>query len=697
MSKRLYYSILLNCLLLISVSASRAQNITWTVQSPLPNTTVGNEDLLISLRIDNEYHFGPESQIKIFLNNQLISGILKVTGNKLHLLYSGPIRYGKNTIQVETFIVELNDIRRTEWSFQSGQPSVSRYYNANDTTNGNYGLEGVVVMDYRKQFLSGPGQNLRQEPEYTATTLIDAEARYKNATIPVRVFLTSNNKNAHQRMNYLSVGYRNTWLETDLGDMNPTFDELVLSGVRVRGARLMLKYRASSIQVCHGQMTQPLNGTVQTYVPGTGSISGSLINDSQYVAPGVFKRTMSAARLQIGSRNEVYKVGISAFTAKDDTASIVNGLLPKQNIAGGMDMSLNLFRKSIGLDAGAAASILTNDISNGVIDKETLALYNIKTDIDPKDFEKLIIMNASTVPTALDNDDFLAYYGRLRFNNKYQRFSIEYKKNGALYNSLGNPYLRNNYAGIFATENFSILKRKISVGLVYQNYSNNLNDALPAKVKTQAYRGNVFVNIDKKLPTLYLNYMHQKRDGKSNYESITGVQDVLNSVVVNMGLSRTFWNIDHYFYAMLNVMDRQDLIRTQNDITSYTVSLGLNETFSTEYNLNAEIGTMSIKDANGETITNILTYTLGFNWLTDPKKYTASILFSNNHSYATMLMTESNRLSAILRFDWSFWKGMNLMIEGGYQPFRDETISTNNYNDSYIYIRYSSDLNKLLN
>lgn len=695
MHKNTFFKVLLSGALLLLQTTGYTREAAWIIQSPSPDATVGEEDLLISAKVNEEYHIGGESQVKIFLNNIPISGLLKISDNKIHLLYSGPVRNGKNNIRVEAFIVELNAVSRVEWTFYAGKTQRKQYYNANDTVNGNYSLEGIFAMDYRKQFLSGSGQSLRQEPIYTATTLLEATARYKNSSIPVRVFMTSNNKTARQRMNYFSVGFRNNWIEADLGDMNPTFDELVLTGVRVTGGRLMLKYRGNSIQVCRGQLTNPTNGSIQTYVPGT-SLNGSLINDSQYVAPGVYKRNVTAARLQVGSRGETYKLGLSILTAKDDTSSVNYGLLPKQNIVGGMDVSLNLFRRSISFDAGIAASILTNDISNGALDKETLdTTYNIQLDIDPKEFENIIILNASTVPTSLDNFDFTSYYGRLGYRNKYQQFSIEYKKNGALYYSLGNPFLRNNYQGIFVNERFYLYKRRINVGLTYQNYSNNLNDALPSRIYTKVYRGNVFINLDNKWPALYLNYMHQDRNGNSEYAYIAGFDDVLNNYTANLSYSKRFWNIDHYFYMTVNLLDRQDNIRIQNDIKTLSTSLGVNETFHTNYALNAEVGQVTIKDAAGDKIGNILTYNLGFNWLILPKKYSASVLLSNNQSFATTITNRSYRFSAILRFDWSFWRGMNLRVEGGHQPFRDQTLSSNSYNDSYIYVRYSSDLSKI--
>ena len=538
---------------------------------------------------------------------------------------------------------------------------------------------------------------MRQEPDATRTVSLDAALKYRNAIMPVRLFATSNNTNSLQSMNYVQVGFINKWLEVEVGDLNPTVDNLVLSGVRVRGVKTKFKYGASSLQLYYGLLNKAVEGSIENYVPGSGIVPANLVNDSQYVFPGTYKRSMMAARLETGDRSEIFKLGFNAFKAKDDTGSIKYGVAPKDNIAGGIDATIKLFKKSVVFHSGIAGSVFTNDISNGPVSKETLdTTFNIKIDFKPADYQDIIILNASTVPVLLDPPDFLSYFGKLNYNNKYQSFSFEYRRNGALYNSLGAPFFRNNYEGFSVGDRFSFYKRKFTVGLNYQDYSNNLNNSLPSKVYTKAYRANVFINIKSKLPTLYVNYMYQERNGKSEIPSVLGIDDLLSNYMFNIGYNIKLWGIDHHFFAMLNVNDRRDNLRPNNQFIAHNTMFGITEKFSERHSAQASYGKTIVSGGSTDArITDYNTYNLSFDWQIKPGKYFASISMSNTNTLATISSNQSNRLSAILRGGYKFYKGMELNLEGGYQPFRDVTITVNNYNETYFYIRYTSDLGAL--
>jgi hypothetical protein len=674
---------------------TNAQDVNWQVLSPLPNTSIAISELFISVSVDERYTISPVEPAYVFLDDKKVSGNLKISGNKLHMLYPGKLYSGKHKLLVDVYIEQLKKREHIEWEFSLR----TQFEDAVPATNPNntaVSLSGSLVLDSRQESISGPGQALRQEPNETRTVTLDAAVKYKDAVMPIRLFATTNNQYALQSMNYMQIGFINKWLEVEAGDLNPNTDPLVLSGIRVRGVKTMFKYRANSLQLYYGQMNKPSEGSIESYLPGSGIVPANLVNDSQYINPGTYKRMMIAARLEMGDRREIFKIGMTAFKAKDDTGSIRYGVLPKDNIAGGIDAMLKLFRKKVTIHTGIAASVLTNDISNGVIDKEALdTTFNIKIDFEPKNYEKLIILNASTVPTVLTTPDFISHFSRLNFKNKYQQFSFEYRKNGALYNSLGSPFLRNNYEGFSVGEKFWLLKKKLTFGLNYQNYSNNLNNSLPSKVYTNAYRANLFIYIKSAWPTLYLNYMYQDRSGRSHNPAILGVDDILNNYMVNLGYGRNFWNIDHHLSLMLNASERRDRLRPDNQFNSYNAMVSLNESFGKKYGIQASYGKMIITGNADMRISNVTTYNLGFDWQIKPQKYFTSISLSNTNTLPTALATQSYRLSTILRFGYKFYRGMELNAEGGYQPFRDQNVSANNYNEAYFYIRYISDLGML--
>ncbi len=681
--------------LLLLPILSRAEKLDWKINAPFPESIITNQNLFVCLEIAKEYEFASATKAQVFLDNALLNGIAKVNGNKLTFFYPGYLRDGKHQLRVEVKIAHLKHTRITQWNFYVGRKDSAGKGNV-PMHKETWKLSGFIAADNRNEFLSGSGQSLRQEPASTRTLSIDAMAKYKDASIYTRGFLTSNNISGLQSMNYFAVGYRNKWLDAEAGDINPLCDRLVLGGVRMRGYKLRLKYRSSSIQFYYGTLNQAIEGSLQLYIPGSGVLPTNLINDSQYIVPGTYKRNIMAMHIETGNKSDNFKLGFTGLKVKDDIHSVQYGLAPKDNIAGGADLVIKMIHRSVIIQSGIAGSIYTDDISNGPLDRKSLdSIYNIKLGFEPETYRNIIILNSSTIPTSLSGSDYISYYSQLNYNNKYQNFSFEYRKNGPLFTSLGNPFLRNNYDGFSAGDRFSLFKRKINIDLRYQNYNNDLNLSLPSKVNTVMYNGNLFINPGKYWPSIMFNYLTQLRNGSTYSDGLPAVNETVDNYMLNINLSRRFWNIGHNFRLMLNMNDRKDRVNALGGFTMYNIMFGLNESISNNLNINADIGKALIKGDSSITVSNINTYNLSIDWRIKPGKYYTSLAFSNNTALATALSNPSYRLSLIARFGYKFYKGMGIDIEGGYQPYRDQTNSTNNYNDAYIYIRYSCDLGML--
>jgi hypothetical protein len=661
----------------------------WEVLSPLPDSIAGGQNVFVAVKINDPNSFKAGHAV-VFLDNKQVNAQLRMTGTQISFLYPGILTDGRHVIRIEARIEGSEATQIKEWPF---------YVNTRTAVKSKADkirLAGSIVADNRSTFLTGTGKDLRQEPDYISSVGIDLVARYKNAELPVRVFMTTNNRFTSQTMNYYQVGFRNKWLELEAGDLNPNMDRLILTGIRLRGVRAVIRTGGNSIQFFTGEMNRASEGSLVSYTSGSGMLPTNPVNDSQYVASGIYKRTMTAVRIEIGNRRQVFKIGLNGFKAKDVISSIRYGLAPKENVAAGMDLGLNLFKRSVSIHSGVAASILTNNTQYGVISQTTLdTTYGIKLGFDPNAFSGIITMNASTVPSSLDNLDFLAWYGTLTYTNKYQSFFFEYKKNGPLYNSLGNPFLRTNYEGFIAGERFTLFKRKLSIDLNYQNFSNDLNQSLPVKVYTQAYRSNIFINPGGKWPMVFLNYVSQFRKGNTVRESIQPINDIVSNYLLGFNMNRNFWGTDHHFRLTMNVNNRKDVNRPQNQFTSYNGSVGLTERFSKRYALNADFGKMVLNGVDGKKLSDIATYNLSFEWNAKPEILLTSLAVGNNQTFTTEYSPASHRASAIARLNYRFYKGMSVDLEGGYQPFRNEVNSAENYDESYVYLRYTCDIGAL--
>ena len=563
-------------------------------------------------------------------------------------------------------------------------------------------LSGSVSVDDRQEALSGSGQNLRQEPGYTRTFNMDATASYKDMAIPIKIFATSDDRFLTQSPDFFQIGFRKKWFELTAGDMNPVFDRLVLNGVRVRGAGLTLKGKNNMLKVVYGVMNQPIQGVLQVATPSSGILLTNLApganNFDTVIAPGVYKRIMTAGRYETWNKKDNFRFGMSVMKAKDDTASIHYGVAPKENLVTGMDFALKLFHHAVSLQSGIAASLFTNDISTGPVSGKSLdTAYKVSLPFDPESVRNIMILNASSTPLNPGNFDYTSMYSSLNYSNKYQTFTVDYKKNGALYTSLGNPFLQSNYAGVQVGERFSLFKKKLGFSFGYSNFSTNQNMESYSTINTQAVNGNIAFNPGNNLPSLLLSYMNQTRNGNADSViGLPGTNDQLNNYLFNISLTRKFWHLNHRFRMVININDRKDFALPQNSFNSVNWLLGISENFATKFTVNADGGkTLITNPANGN-ISNIAVYNLTVDWQIRPQHYFTSLSVSNNKTYFTPYSDQSYRLSVIYRFGYRFAHGMGVDLEGGYQPFTDQTNSLNSYSELYGYIRYTCDLSKLL-
>jgi len=686
-----------NVILLIASSVwstfTFAQRSEYNIISPEENSIVANGNLFVSIALTANRNFS-EQDITILLDKNLFDVNVKISGNRISFLCLDNLRHGKHLIDIKYKTKEDNIFHNASVSFyiNTKEDQLTDVGNERDVYTkrivDNIKLSGNIIADNRSQFLSGSGMSLRQEPTYTRTLAVNLNAQYKRAQIPIHFFMTSDNYTQVQNRNYLQIGFLNKWLELNYGDINPNMDRLILSGVRMNGAKIMFKAGGSSWQFYYGELNSKSEGTLYKYLPGSGSIPSNFINDSMYMAPGTYRRFMLASRLEVGNKKDYFKVAINAFKAKDDINSIRYGITPKDNLAGGVDMTFKIFKKSLVLSSGIAGSIITNDISYGVASKKQIdSTFNTSISFDPVNYENLIILNSSTVPIIPTIKDFTALYALISFQKKIHFTSIEYRQNGPQYFSLGNPLLRNNYEGISVSERVALWKRKINVSANYQKFSNNLTQTLISKINTDMFFGSMILSIDPKYPTVAFNYILQFRNSSQGVVQSANVNDQLQTILVNCSYNTNLWNINHGFRLMLYSTSRTDDIRPQNRTDFYNAIIGIQEGVTKNFSINLEGGKTFIFNSNNERLSDINSYSGGASW--QFKKYTTllSLSVSNNFTHATIMSDESQRFSIILRSGFKLWTNLGLDLEYGYQPFKNETKPQYNYSDQFVYIR----------
>ncbi|MDP1726656.1 MAG: hypothetical protein Q8M15_07720 [Bacteroidota bacterium] len=681
---------------------SHSQISNYTIINPQPGSIVSSGNLFVVVSFSSNHRI-IENDVKVLIDRTQILILPKINQNRLSFIYENTLPDGKHFIEIRyRNRNESAKIKSLSWYFyvnvkvesdtlltKNKYPLPGSKYESVKLKQ--YTLNGNLMTDNRSEFIDGAGRALRQEPAYTRTLSLNALARLNTNQLFIRFFTTTDNYSQFQNRDFFQVGYLNKWFEVSYGDINPSMDRFIVSGVRMRGVKAILRSGGSSLQFYYGEINTAIEGSIQKYIPGTGIIPTNFVNDSMYKLPGTYKRLMMAGRMELGNKREHFKFGISAFKAKDDIHSIQYGVTPKDNLAAGADMTFKLFKRRLGISFGAAVSVITHDISYGVANKAQIdTTFNTHVPYDPADYQKYLIINSSTVPVFPKHFDYGAYFGNIFLNNKFQNFSFEYRRNGPQFVSLGNPFLRNNYEGYVIGERVWFWKKRLSLNGNYQEFTNDLNQVLIATMRTQYISGSAFFMYNANWPGILFNYMVQNRNAQNAIVKTATINDKLDILLINMNYAKKFWNLNHNFRLVYSFTKREDYLRPESNTTFYNLMMGLGENFSENFFITFDAGKTIIFNQAKESLSDINTYTGSLNWQ-NKKGIRAGASVSNNINLATMYFNKTQRFSFIGKFGFRIYKGMALDAEYGYQPYTDDGNSNNNYKEQYVYVKYTYD------
>lgn len=287
-------------------------------------------------------------------------------------------------------------------------------------------------------------------------------------TVDVLAYITALEDARLQPRNRFSLNIRNKFVEFGFGDLYPYYNELVLWGRRIRGVSTAFKLGFINFEYASGSTVRKIPPIYTTGTTGTDSLTSS----------GTFEQRLNAGRLSFGRGNN-FQFGLMLLKVRDDRKPLKKGessTTPKDNLVTGTDLLIRLDSRRIELKASLAASLLTQDISNGPATKALIdSTFDTDIPFDPKDLEKWLILNESTTPLDPTEGTSLAYYLSLRLNYFRNYFQFGLKKFGREYVSLGQTYLRNNLRGYFINDRINLFQNKVFVNLGIENYTDNFS------------------------------------------------------------------------------------------------------------------------------------------------------------------------------------------------------------------------------
>ncbi len=329
---------------------------------------------------------------------------------------------------------------------------------------------GRVVLDSRFTNLDGEGAENRQEPDRTLRARLDARGEFGALDYRAKVFLTSDESGHHQPRNRYRFDVETGPLRLSLGDVTPRFNPLAIWGKRMRGMELELESHLLDAQL--------LYGSIQRAVEGEGYDS-TVVGPPEELLPvvesaGTYTRQLRAFRVGAVTGRRV-GMSLSFLKVKDDLGSIRYGHKPKDNVVIGSDLAITLMGRRLLLDAAAAMSMLTEDISEGAVNQEEAdSTLGIHLPFNPQNLEGLFIINGSTTPLNMKGLPNLALHASARGNIAGNLMEIRYRRVGPVYQSLAATSLPQDHEGFLIRDAFSLLQRRLRVTGEYERYHNNL-------------------------------------------------------------------------------------------------------------------------------------------------------------------------------------------------------------------------------
>ncbi len=344
-------------------------------------------------------------------------------------------------LRSKSFAREAND--DYAWSFRVGR-----------------GKEEMVAATFNWSF-NGEAllENFGGETEGVLRGDLRLEGNFRSWEYSARLYKTSEEARDRQPQDRFLVSVRKRHLYLNLGDTNPIFSDLVLSGKRVRGTEFGANLGSTHLIGVFGEVSRRIEGsTYRRWLWGFRP----------------YFTTTTGARL-----------GLSFLKVKDDLGSISqSGASPQDNLVAGFDASVPLFQRKLQWSFSAALSLTALDIRGGATSQEALEQSDIDIPFDPQPLEPLIVINESLTPPNPLGLSSLAWASALNLNHFGQMLSLSYRHFGPAYYSLGNPYLQNDVAGWNVSDQFSLWKQRLFINIGLSRQRDNLRETKPTTTTT---------------------------------------------------------------------------------------------------------------------------------------------------------------------------------------------------------------------
>jgi hypothetical protein len=693
-NKRSYVSKTFICLaILLLPGFVIAQQTFYNVLSPERNSVIKPNELFIVLEIPKK-DSGRVKSVSIKMNEETdLSGLAKIKGNLITVFYPGILNPHEHQIEVG---VKYHDRKGTYYvayfRFDVLNESKERRQNKRQEIPVEpikKEIHGRVSVSSRDEMVKGDGAYLRQEPNSTRVVDLSVVPSIGKVSFPIKLRYNNNNTSTLQPRNRFQVGVRTKNQELLYGDHYLFFDKYILNGARVRGVRGAIGLqRNNTLYVVSGNVRNGIEGQLRPFDPTIVPPTPTLTEDSNYVVPGTYQRKLLGIRLQARAKNKLTRVGISFIKSKDQIGSVQHAAAPQENIGIGMDYRVYALKKRLRFDAGVAVSATTNDISTGARTREEIEeIYGVDINFNPKSYERIFTVNASTYPLMKKGLSSLLMHGRLTYKLPKNRFTVGAKKIGGGFNSFGNPFLRNDRFEWYVRDRISFLSRKINLTLGYRYFENDLSDNQRNTKYTSLINTGLQLAPNKKWPRINLGYrLHLRVSSKDVLTSTSGT-DNISAAYMSTFYRFATGKYNHNVQLMLN-QSKSEYAFSPNSGNEYLYGMfGVSEEFPFGLRADVRVGKTVVRYDLKEADDSYMFYNLGARYTFMKGKAETYARYGNYSSAIAGINLPSVRTAVSLGFRYKIYKGIIGNIEAGIAPYRNEYDATKNYDETYFRIR----------
>ncbi|MBN1465499.1 hypothetical protein JXA02_07045 [candidate division KSB1 bacterium] len=396
-------------------------------------------------------------------------------------------------------------------------------------------------------YAEGRYENICRQNESFAMTGAEFNGRYGELDVRGRVFLTSLEDGDAQPRHRFSLDIEHDLFRVQAGDIYPRYNDLIIWGKRVRGIGAGVNAGPFTLEAVFGQTQRPVEGAVDA--------------TTSLLRRGAYGQDLIGIRPSLNFRP--VRFGVTLVKIRDDLDSIANGTSPSDNVVVGPDVLLSIDRGRIELRAQAAVSLLTHDTSVGAFSKDDIKdMFSaaVEVPIDPQKYEKILIVNDTTVPLNLKELTSVATAVNLKLHYYRNLLRLGYKMIGSDYFSLANSWLRKDIRGFYLSDRVRLLQNKLYLDFSMERYRDNFSrQGVKPAIDLNSATCAIAYYPGKGLPNVSMSFRSYNRNNgvtEIQLDSLTyGAIDTTDvredsrqrDIHFQIGYQAPFFNASHYF------------------------------------------------------------------------------------------------------------------------------------------------------